>query len=117
MFNHFLDYGLITKSKLVATLPSWGEYFEVSFQMWVESFTGPNTSGWSEFLRFTATEGDNGFPGDRIPAVFVNYNGFIGVRSQVGNDANFAQNIDIQGKSWIKVEIKQYPENGKVSLL
>ena len=68
--------------------------------MWVEAFTGglPSNGGWTEFLRFTTAEaeaGDDMLPGTRIPAVFVNNEGYIGVRSQVGDDANFAKNINI----------------------
>ena len=69
--NLFLDYELVTKDNLVATLPSWGEYFEVSLQVWVESFRG-GSDGWSELIRFTATEKDCCSAGDRIPAIFVN---------------------------------------------
>ena len=102
----------------MSTLPFWGEYFEVSFEMWVESFTtGLNNNGWTELLRFTTVEadlGDDMSPGSRIPAVFVNNGGYIGVRSQVGNDENFAKNIDIQAKTWIEVKIKQYAKDGKV---
>ena len=87
--------------------------------MWVESFTAglPSNIRQTEFLRFTTAEAEAGndmLPGTRIPAVFVNNGGYIGVRSQVGTDANFHQNIDIQAKTWIPVEIKQYSENGVV---
>ena len=96
----------------MATLPSWGQYFEVSLKIWVESYK----NGWSELLRFTATEKDYGSAGDRIPAIFVNSAGYIGVRSQVGSTENYATNVNIKLKTWIKVDIKQYPENGKVIL-
>ena len=105
---------IVSKDNLLEILPKWGEYFEASLQMWVESFSGPNIGEWSEFLRFTSTENDSGSPGDRIPAIFVNKGGYIGVRSQVGENTNFAKNINIQAKVWIKVEVKQYPENGEV---
>ena len=102
----------MTKDNLLATLPSWGEYFEVSLQIWVESYK----KGWSELLRFTTTEKDYGSAGDRIPAIFVNSAGYIGVRSQVGSNANYATNVNIKLKTWIKLDIKQYLENGKVIL-
>ena len=108
-----LDYELVTKDNLVETLPSWGKYFEVSLKIWVESFSG-NNDGWSELLRFTATENDWGSAGDRIPAIFVNSAGYIHLTSQVGTNGNFYRNADIKLKTWIKVEIKQYPKNGKV---
>ena len=105
-----LDFEFVTKNNLVATLPSWGEYFEISLKIWVESFGG----GWSELLRFTATENNCCFAGDRIPAIFVNSAGYIHLTSQVGTNGNFYKNADIKLKTWIKVEIKQYPKNGKV---
>ena len=110
--NLFLDYELVTKDNLVTTLSSWGEYFEVSLQIWVGSYG----KSWSELLRFTATEKDCCSAGDRIPAIFVNSAGYIHVTSQVGSNGNLATNVNIKLKTWIKVVIKQYPENGKVIL-
>ena len=96
------------------TLPSWGKYFEVSLNIWVDSFSG-NEDGWSELLRFTATGKDCCSSGDRIPALFVNSDGYIHLTSQVGTDGNFYKNVYVKLKKWIKLEIKQYPaENGKV---
>ena len=110
-YQFFLDYGLVTKDNLVATLPRWGEYYEVSLKIWVESFG----SGWSELLRFTATQTNGGSAGDRIPAIFVNPGGYIQVASQDGTNNNFATNVYIKQKTWTKFDIKQYPdENGKV---
>mgnify|MGYP001441944067 FL=1 len=111
-----LDFEFVTKNNLVATLPSWGEYFEISLKLWVESFTVTRNS-WSELLRFTATENNCCSDGDRIPAIFVNSAGFITVTSQVGSNGNFAKNVNIKLKTWLKVGIKQYPENGKVIFL
>ena len=112
--NSILDYELITKDNLVATLPSWGDQFDVSLELWIESFTPSNSNGWSELLRFTATNKDMGSAGDRIPAIFANDNGYIHVVSQIGTNANANKNINIKTKTWTKVEIKQYQENGKV---
>ena len=108
--NLFLDYELVTKDNLVATLPSWGEYFEVSLQVWVESFRG-GSDGWSELIRFAATEKNCCSAGDRIPAIFVNSAGYI-----TFNFDHFATNVNIKVKTWIKVAMRQYPENGKVIL-
>ena len=101
-----LDFEFVTKNNLVATLPSWGEYFEISLKIWVESFG----DGWSELLRFTAT-GDNCCKaGDRIPAIFINSAGFISVTF----DNYFWKSIYIKLRTWIKFVMKQYTENGKV---
>ena len=115
--NSILDYELITKDNLVATLPSWGDQFDVSLELWIESFTPSNSNGWSELLRFTATNKNHGSAGDRIPAIFANKNGNIYVVSQIGTNANANKNFSFKTKTWTKVEIKQYPENGKVHYL
>ena len=109
--NHEL---LITKDNLVATLPSWGDYFDISMELWIESF---NTNGYTELLRFTATNKDCCSAGDRIPAIFANKNGNIYVVSQIGTNGNANKNFNIKTKTWTKVEIKQYQENGKVHYL
>ena len=101
----------------MATLTSWGYLFEVSLQLWIETFSGPNNNGWTELLRFTATKENYGSAGDRIPAIFAHKDGYIGVRSQVGTNANAGKNINIKTKTWTKVEIKQYIENGEVYII
>ena len=97
----------------MATLPSWGYFFEVSLQLWIESWNG-RSDGWSELLRFTSTTNDNGVAGDRIPALFANKAGFIYATSQVGSNPDFNKPFYIKTKTWTEVVIKQYPENGKV---
>ena len=113
-FNLILDYELINKNNLVATLPNWGNHFDISLELWIESFTPANKDGYSEILRFTSTKEDLGSAGDRIPAIFANKNGHIYVVSQIGTNANAAKAFKIKTKTWTKVEIKQYQENGKV---
>ena len=98
----------------MATLPSWGYYFEVSLQIWIESFHGPSNHGWTEVFSFTATDRDCCSAGDRIPALFVNEAGFIYASSQVGANGDFHKSFYIGPKTWTKVLIKQYSENGKV---
>ena len=99
-------------NKLVATLPTWGKHFSVSFEMFVGTFHP--TSDWTEFLRFTATEKDCCKPGNRIPALFVNNKKkTIYPTSQVGSNGDYWFHRKIEAGTWIKVDIKQYPENGK----
>ena len=112
--NKLLDFLHVSKDNLVETLPSWGKYFEVSLNIWVDSFSG-NDDGWSELLRFTATGKDCCSAGDRIPALFVQSDGYIHLTGQVGTNGNFFKDVYIELKKWIKLEIKQYPVgNGKV---
>ena len=109
----FLDFVIVTKDNLAATLPRWGEYFEVYMNIWIDALEG-NEGGWSELLRFTVTEKDCCDPGDRIQAIFVHSDGYIHVTSHIGTNANFPTNVPIKLKTWMRVEIKQYPENGEV---
>ena len=105
---------VITKDNLVATLPQWGNHFDISLELWIESFTSTNKHGWSEILRFTSTNNNCCSAGDRIPAIFANKNGFIHVTSQIGTNGNAAFNFRVKTKTWTKVEMKQYQENGEV---
>merc|ERR1739838_997858 len=99
---------IVTKGTLLTTLPRLGKNYDVSFDMWVQSFSGPNRRGWMEVLRFTSTGNNCCNPGDRIPAVFVNKGGYIHVTSQVGSNNNYYSNIYIRAQTWVKVEVKQY---------
>ena len=106
------NFSMPFANKLVATLPTWGKHFSLSFEMLVEAFHP--TAGWTQFLRFTSTENNCCRHGDRIPAIFVNNKGkYIHITSQVANNGNYAINKGIKAGTWIKVEIQQHPENGK----
>ena len=97
---------LITNNKLLATLPEWGKTFQVAFELRIRSFK----ADWTELLRFTSTENRGGSPGDRIPAVFLHSDGIMAVRTQgqTGEGA-FGKNFNVNLRTWIKVEMKQYP--------
>ena len=107
---------------MVTTLPNWGKYFDISVEIFVTSLTGPNTLGYSELLRFTAND-NNCFPpfscspGDRIPAIFVKNTGKIQVSSVEGLLSPLWVEVDLDPQTWNKIEIIQYPENGKVNCL
>ena len=102
----------IKANQLVTILPTWGKHFSLSFEMLVQSFHP--TSTWTEFLRFTSDENDCCKPGDRIPALFVNNKKkTIYPTSQVGSNGDYWFHRSIEAGTWIKVEINQYPENGK----
>ena len=92
----------------MATLPNMGHHFEISLQMWIESYSN------SEFLRFTTTENDCCNPGDRIPYIRLYKNGYVHVACHVGENPNFWRNFNLPVKTWINIVVKQYPENGKV---
>ena len=101
----------------MATLPSWGDYFDISMELWIESYSGGDTYGWTELLRFTATNNNCCSAGDRIPVIFANKDGFVSINvevSQNGTNTIAYKRFNIPTQTWTKVEIKQYQENGKV---
>ena len=104
---------LITKNNLLATT-FMGQYFEISLQMWIESYNEGNMDGFCEFLRFSATGNDCCSPGDRIPAIFTNKNGWVKVTSYVDGKNYDFRRITLPVKTWINIVVKQFPENGKV---
>ena len=107
----------ITANRLVATLPSMGPYFDVSLDIWVDNFQPNPNNDWSELIRFTATKLNCCNPGDRIPSILINKAGLIHVASQVGTVGDYFTTVHIKTKTWIKVEVKQYAQNGKVNSL
>ena len=107
----------ITANRLVATLPSMGPYFDVSLDIWVDNFQPNPKHDWSELIRFTATKVNCCNPGDRIPSILINKAGLIHVASQVGTVGDYFTTVHIKTKTWIKVEVKQYAQNGKVNSL
>ena len=115
--NLHIDNGvLITRNKLLSTLPIMGHHFEISLQMWIESYNdGDIIHGFSELLRFSATGQNCCSPGDRIPAIFTNKNGYFLVTSYVDEtNMNYGNKFILPVKTWINIVVKQYPENGKV---
>ena len=107
--------GLITRNNLLATFPFMGHHYEISLQMLIESYNDGDTKrDFSEFLRFSATGQDCCSPGDRIPAILINKNGFVCVISHVGTNGNYFKKFTLPVKTWKNIVVKQYLENGKV---
>ena len=106
----------ITADNLLATIPSWGKSFAVTFQVKIDSLNG-NNGGWMELLRFTSNENNDQGLGARIPAIFLNSNdgGYMHICTQIGADINLWQNFDVTLGTWIPVKLMQYQdENNKV---
>ena len=106
-----------SEDNLLATLPTWGPHFEVSFDVRIESYDVDihGTDNYTELIRFTSTDTDCCSAGDRIPGIFAR-NGIIFVFSQLGTEGNHRKYFSIRDQTWVKVVIKQYMEdgNGKV---
>ena len=108
----------------MATIPSWGPTYKVSFDFYINKFDVNGPGGWGELLRFTSTEKNCCGLGDRIPAIFTNKNGHYvypttqidksGDRWKAVKGVNGAKKIE--EKKWYKLELTQYKDNNKVTL-
>ena len=102
----------------MATIPSWGPTYKVSFDFYINKFDVNGPGGWGELLRFTSTEKNCCGLGDRIPAIFTNKNGHYvypttqidksGDRWKAVKGVNGAKKIE--EKKWYKLELTQYKE-------
>ena len=105
----------IGQSNLLATIPTWGPTFRLTFDLYIYSFDGGNLKdGFAELLRLTVTENDGGSIGDRIPAIFTHKSGHLYIATQIGTNGNFARYEKLVKRKWHQLEFVQYVENGKV---
>ena len=105
-----------THNNLIATLPTWGPSYRIAFNLYVHSFRGRNLKSgkWAELLRFSRTNNNCCAIGDRIPTIMTNKGGFIQVGTQIGNIGNKWKNVNLNVKTWYRVELLQYVWNRKV---
>ena len=77
--------------------------------LYINSFDGPNLKNGmlAELLRFTSRDGNCCAVGDRIPAIFTHKRGFIQVATQIGGAGNKVKNVNLNEKTWYKVELVQ----------
>ena len=108
--------------KLLTTLSTMGPSYKISFELFINSFTGVNLQHerYAEVLRFTCTNLDCCSPGDRIPLIMTHKDsgdtGRITVATQIGDNANYCGLWNINRRSWTSVAIEQYQQNGKVTM-
>ena len=71
--------GVVKKNTEIATIPSWGPQFRVSFDLKINSLASGNRGGWSSVIAFKKDGGarNAGQIGDRIPAIFFNKKGIL----------------------------------------
>ena len=106
----------VVHNNLVASLPIWGSSYRLTFSLYINSFDGKNLrqGKWAELLRVTRTNNNCCAIGDRIPAIFTNKGGFIQVGTQIGAAGNKWKNVNMNEKTWYKLDIIQYQWNNKV---
>ena len=72
---------------------------------------------WAELLRLTTTDNDCCNIGDRAPAIFTHKDGYLHIRTQIGNNGNRAWYVTIQENRWYTLEMSQYKLHDKVTQL
>ena len=106
---------VITDENLLATLPVWGESYEVAFEVYIEAY--PPLSGYvDEILRFSSTGKSCCSPGDRIPAFFVLHQGLIQLSTHEDSDGDFKSRHPIKLQTWAKIVVRQVQEGNEVRL-
>ena len=108
-----------TTTTTISTISTWGPSFTMSMHLKVHSFTPPNmkNGAWAELLRLTTTDNDCCSFGDRAPAIFTHKDGYLGIRTQIGNNGNRAWSVTIQENRWYTLEMSQYKLHDKVGQL
>ena len=96
----------------MTTLSTMGPSYKISFELFVNSFTGVDLQHgtYAEVLRFTCTNQDCCSPGDRIPLVMTHKDsgdaGRITVTTQIGDNGNYYGLWNIKRRSWTSVETR-----------
>ena len=109
--------GKIEKNTEIATIPRWGPWFRVSFDLKINSYRSVNKGGWSSVIAFKKDGGESNLEkiGDRIPAVFLNKKESLHFSSGVSGKRNHNFDfISIKLKKWYGIVIEQTRDKGKV---
>ena len=111
-----LDEITVSRNNLLETLATWGPSYKISMDLYINSFDGPNLKNGklAELIRLTTTNGNCCGIGDRIPAIFTNKRGFIQVGTHIGSNGNKWTNVNLNARSWYKLDLMQYVWSNKV---
>ena len=96
-----------------------GPSYRVYLKLYINSFDGDNLKSgkWAELLRLTRTNKNCCSIGDRIPLILTNKGGFIQVSTQIGSSGNNWKNVNLNARTWYRLEIVQYEHNDKVLII
>ena len=100
----------IQQNLLKESFQNWGASYSIEFDIVVNKLP---SSQWTNVFRFTATNGNFGSHGDRIPALFVNNNGFFSFRTSLSNQGDFESNINFVIGEPYHVIIQHFNDSGQ----
>ena len=94
---------MIEKGKLLRTYENWGKYFSIQFDIVVNKLP---KSTWMNVFHFTAN-GNMQQLGDRIPALWINKQGYFSFSTSLNNNKNYWKKIYFKLGQTYHVTIKQ----------
>jgi len=102
----------VENNKLLASVPTWGPTFRISFDLKILSFANCNPDKMANYLTFTATDNNCCEIGDRVPAFFTNSGGFLQLATQIDYNGNhIARSPNLEENVWYSVEVEQFFED------
>jgi hypothetical protein len=100
----------IKKGRLAKKFQNWGDVYVIKFQIVV---TKMPTSLWTSVFHLTGTNENCCDHGDRIPAFWINSNGYFSIESSVNNNGNYWKHIPIELGKTYQVTIQQVKDGKK----
>ena len=109
--HSFLDTNqqAIKKNNIKQSFKNWGDLFKIEFFIQVTKIP---THVWTNVFHFTA-QGNGHKYGDRIPAFWINRQGYFHICSAVNGNANYCKNFNFKLQKFYQVTIQQVNEFGK----
>jgi len=102
----------VENNKVLASVPTWGPTFRISFELKILSFANCNPDKMANYLTFTATDNNCCEIGDRVPAFFTNSGGFLQLATQIDENGNhIARSPNLEENVWYSVEVEQFFED------
>ena len=93
-------------------LLNWGKEFTIEFDLVIKSLNTHFTGEWQNIFHLTIGPNYGTF-GTRIPALFLNKNGYLRFRSQLGDQSNYWFTFYIELNKNYSVKIAQQQIEGK----
>ena len=97
----------IVQGKVVQEFQNWSVIYSVEFDITV---TNPGF-GWTNVFHFTAN-GDQANYGDRIPALFINSDGYFHICSAVNDIVSYCESTAFELGKQYQITIRQFKSGG-----
>ena len=105
-----IDCWDIQPNEEIQSFQNWGRLFTIDFDITV---TKPTYGlwGWTNAFHFTANGNMENY-GDRIPALYINSDGYFSICSAINGNLNYWENFDFELGKQYQITIKQFIDKG-----